>query len=420
MQRKSIIGSIFRWILLLFGLIPVVLLVYVAVLAFIDHATAPVLRTELTVEAGTASVDPARFLTSSEDPYPTYLAGISQAQLSTPGSYPVTLNCDGRHYEATIHVVDTVAPAAQVTDLTSLGDMPEASDFILSTEDATEVSIAYQSLPDMTLNGSQTVTILLTDTSGNRTSVEATLTLDLDLEAPQIHGVQSFLVYQGDTIAYRNGISLTDNRDESPVLSIDSTRVNLSEPGEYTLIYYATDAAGNSASAETTVTVKEKQPGFAELETIYAEVDAVLEQIIKEDMTTRQQARAIYNWVRSNCGYVNHSDKTDYFQGAYVMLTERKGDCFNYFSLCKLMFERLGIPNIDVRKVKNYESDSDHYWSLVSVDGGETWYHFDSVPRGEPDAIFFLVTDAYMDAYSVKHNNCFNRDTSLYPATPEQ
>ncbi len=54
--------------------------------------------------------------------------------------------------------------------------------------------------------------------------------------------------------------------------------------------------------------------------------------------------------------------------------------CFNYFAVTKLMFERLGIPNIDVKKVKNYEGDSNHYWSLVSVDGGETYYHFDAAP----------------------------------------
>ena len=116
--------------------------------------------------------------------------------------------------------------------------------------------------------------------------------------------------------------------------------------------------------------------------------------------------------------YSDSSDKSDYLQGAYVMMTERSGDCFNYFALSKLMFERLGIDNIDVRKVKNYEGDADHFWSLVSLDGGETWYHFDCTPRiGGGD--FCLITDAELDAYSVSHKNSHNRDKSLYPATPE-
>jgi hypothetical protein len=82
------------------------------------------------------------------------------------------------------------------------------------------------------------------------------------------------------------------------------------------------------------------------------------------------------------------------------------------------MFERLDIDNIDVRKVKNYEGDADHFWSLVSVDGGETWYHFDATPRiGGGD--FCLITDEALDEYSVNHKNSHNRDKSLYPATPE-
>ena len=136
-------------------------------------------------------------------------------------------------------------------------------------------------------------------------------------------------------------------------------------------------------------------------------------------MTKREQVEAIYDWMRSSCSYSGHSEKTDFIQGAYVMLTERSGDCFNFYALSKLLFDRLGIDNIDVRKVKNYTGDSDHYWSLVSLDGGQTWYHFDSTPRVGAGDDFCLVTDAFLDAYSAEHNNCHNRDTSLYPATPE-
>ncbi len=38
--------------------------------------------------------------------------------------------------------------------------------------------------------------------------------------------------------------------------------------------------------------------------------------------------------------------------------------------------------------------------------------------KGEGDD-FCLVTDAFLDAYSASHNNCHNRDKTLYPATPE-
>lgn len=241
-----------------------------------------------------------------------------------------------------------------------------------------------------------------------------------DVTPPVISGVKDIQVYLGDAIAYRSGITVTDDSDPNPTLNIDSNGVDLSAVGTYQVTYTATDAAGNTASETADVTIMEKQEGYADLDTIYSMADEVISQIIEPDMTTRQQVRAIYNFARTSFGYSGHSDKSDWRQGAYVMLTTKQGDCFNYYAVCKLLFERLEIPNIDVRKVKNYDGDSDHFWSLVSIDGGENYYHFDSTPRVGDGDNFCLVTDAFLDAYSAKHKNCHNRDKSLYPATPEE
>ena len=100
------------------------------------------------------------------------------------------------------------------------------------------------------------------------------------------------------------------------------------------------------------------------------------------------------------------------------MLTEGKGDCYGFWAVTKLLFERLEIPNIDVRKVKNSADDTDHFWSLVSLDDGDTWYHFDSTPRAGEGDDFCLATDAFIDAYSDSHEGSHNRDKSLYPETP--
>ena len=170
---------------------------------------------------------------------------------------------------------------------------------------------------------------------------------------------------------------------------------------------------------EITVTVLKRKDGYATLEEIDAVVDQVLGKIIQEGMTTRQQLRAIYDYIRGHSGYVNHSDKEDWRQAGYKLLVQHSGDCFNYFSAGKLLMEKLGIPNIDVVKVRNSEDDSDHFWSMVSTDGGESWYHFDATPRiGGGD--FCMVTDAYLDEYSQAHKNSHNRDKELYPATPKK
>ncbi len=252
------------------------------------------------------------------------------------------------------------------------------------------------------------------------TPTETETTAPQDRIAPEITGVHDFTVYQGDAVAYRSGISVTDNDDLSPILNVDPSGVDLTIPGTYEVIYTATDASGNVATANAMVTVLMKKEGYVDLETVEDAANALLESILWPEATTREKVQAIYTWARTHIGYDGHSDRTDWRQTAYTVMQELRGDCFGYYAVCKLLFEQLEIPNMDVIKVKNSETDSEHFWSLVSIDGGESYYHFDATPRyGEGDD-FCLVTDAFLDAYSASHKNSHNRDTALYPATPKE
>lgn len=239
-----------------------------------------------------------------------------------------------------------------------------------------------------------------------------------DSTTPKIMGVQDIVVYAGDAIAYRKGITVTDETDPHPELYVDSSAVDQTTPGVYTVIYTVSDAAGNTATKKASVTVLNKEPGYQSLETIYEAADSLLSSILSENMTVREKVETVYVWARSNIGYGGHSDRADWRQTAYTTIHELRGDCYGYFAVTKLLFERLNIPNIDVQKVRNYDTDSDHFWSMVSVDGGRTWYHFDATPRVGDGDNFCLVTDAFLDAYSKDHKNCHNRDKTLYPPTP--
>lgn len=238
-----------------------------------------------------------------------------------------------------------------------------------------------------------------------------------DSHPPQIYGIQDFTVYQGDPVSYLSGVTATDDLDPEPKLNVDSREVDLSKPGTYTVTYTASDASGNLATACANITVLRKEEGYADLETIYTLADELLAIILEGTTDTRQQVEAIYNWARTDIRYAGHSDRSDWRQTAYNVIRSGEGDCFGYFAATKLMFERLGIPNIDVQKVRNHEEDSDHFWSLVSVDGNH-YYHFDATPRYGDGDDFCLVTDAFLDAYSEQHKGSHNRDKSLYPETP--
>lgn len=250
--------------------------------------------------------------------------------------------------------------------------------------------------------------------------VKPSCTQSGDEEGPVITGIKDLVVYAGDSVSYRSGITVTDNADKGPELNIDSSRVDLSTPGTYQVVYTATDDAGNCTTQTAAVTVLAKEANYVDLETIYDAADEVLKDLFWDGINTKEQVAVIYTWARENLSYGGHTDRTDFYQAAYVTLTGRKGDCYGYFAVTKLFFERLGIPNIDVEKVKNSEKDSNHYWSLVSVDGGSSYYHFDATPRIGQTIDFCLITDEMLDDYSASNNGSHNRNKALYPSTPEE
>lgn len=369
---------------------------------------------EITIEAGASLPQAGDFLQGAE-----YTEDISGMNAAVPGSYALKLSKGIFKYNATLIVSDTVAPTATVKDATvMIPGTVKPADMVSDIVDATDVTVAFESQPDMATPGEQAVVLVLTDRGGNTTRLDAKITVVKDTQAPTILGVQDIIAYAGGTVAYRSGITVSDDYDENVTLTLDSSGVDLSTVGTYKVIYSATDASGNTATKEATVTVMEKQAGYVEPEVIYARVDAILEQFITDDMTDREKVEAVYVWTHrgDHLIYGSAPDRTDWLQTAYEFLDRKKGDCYWFYAIQKLMLQRLNIPTIDVKKVKNFEKDSNHYWLLVSIDGGETYYHFDNVWSRQ----LCLVTDKTLNKFSKAVNNCFNRDESLYPATPTE
>lgn len=147
-------------------------------------------------------------------------------------------------------------------------------------------------------------------------------------------------------------------------------------------------------------------------------LDIKLEEILTPGGDARRQIKDIYAWARLNLTYGSVAGKPSLVQAAEDMLLTGCGDCYSFYAVTKLMFDKLGIPNVCVRKLQTVYDSSEHYWSLVSTDEGKTWYHFDATPRAGEGDDFCLVTDAFLDAYSESHKESHRRDKSLYPATP--
>ena len=369
---------------------------------------------KVTVEAGTKELKVSDFLKKKADA--KFVTDMSKVDLNHVGEQEIVIEAKGKKRTCKLIVKDTTPPKAKAENMTIDidGDL-KAKELVTDIQDATDVKCSFEKKPDLSKKGKVSATVVLTDEGGNTAKVSSEIKVIEDKEAPEINGVAPLTGFAGDPISYKAEITVTDNCDKKVKLEIDKSDVNQEEPGTYDVIYTAKDRAGNKTEEKTTITIKEKPENYVEPEEVEKEADEVLAEIIDDDMTQKEMARAIYDWTRTNIGYVNSSEKESWTNGAHQGFTTRQGDCFIFFATAKALLTQAGIPNLDIEKSDT--SHSRHYWSLVDV--GDGWYHFDTTPR-QGGGEFFLLTDEEILNYSKAHKNSHIFDQSKYPATPTE
>lgn len=394
--------------LLRIAVLAILILIPVGIITSIARKN-PVLE-QVTLEAG----DPIELQSFFEDGKVkgTFVTVVEDIDTTKLGDYPIQIKAGRKVYQSMLTIQDTVAPTAVVLDATTeFKQEIVLEDYVQSITDATGVTYEYVQEPDVSIPGDAELKIVFTDKAGNQTIVMQKLHVIPDTIAPTITGMEDITAYIGDTISYRNGIEVADDKDISPTLTIDNSAVNLNAAGVYEVIYTATDWAGNTTSEYITVTLQEKPASYVEPEIVYAMAGEVLDSIVEDTMTKKEQAFAIYNWVKTHISYTGSSDKSSWTGAAAHAFEKRSGDCYNYYAAAKALFDCAGIENVDV--VKSDTSRSSHFWSLINL--GDGWYHVDCTPRTGEGDYFFMVTDEELEAYSSKHRNSHIFDKSLYP-----
>jgi hypothetical protein len=349
---------------------------------------------------------------------------LSSASLVEPlvipdkiGVYPAKVKINDVVYDSSIQVTDMVPPKATAVNQTVWqNDEIEASLFVTDIIDVTNVTASYAQDPDFSKPGNQTVQVKLTDEGGNETIIEAVLTVIQDTEPPAIYGVKDNTIYINTPVSFKKDVYVYDNRDGEIDFKVDSSQVNQNKPGTYKVIYIATDSSGNTSTKEAMYTVKEPTVTMEELERL---ADEILAKITTPDMTLREKAWEIYQYINKHITYTNYSDKTDWMKEAYNGIVNGVGDCFTYFSMSELFLNRIGIKTMRVERLTK-PGENRHFWHLVNY--GEGWYHFDACIH-RPPLVSFMLTDAELDAYSArvgKDNYYYRFDKSNYPRTPEK
>lgn len=323
----------------------------------------------------------------------------SPPSLGAMGEYAVTLQIDSQKFPLTIQVADTTAPSAKAISREGYpGQVWQPEDFVQNVTDRSAVTLQFAENPDFFLKGTQNITVILTDAGGNRTEISTTLKISGDAVAPVIIGAKDIEVERYSTVAYRAGVTAYDTKGTEIALQVDSSAVNTDLPGEYAVIYSAADALGQKTEVRIKVTVL--PVGEA---TVAALADPVLDEIITEDMTDTQKAKAIHNWVVTNIAYSNEGEKENVLDGAYNGLSLRQGDCYTYYALAKYFLGRVGIESVDMTRIPG--TDSAHYWLLLNL--GEGWRHFDATRVKRSDLRpnnGFMMTASQAESFSKATN----------------
>ncbi len=239
----------------------------------------------------------------------------------------------------------------------------------------------------------------------------------VDTTAPVIE-VGEIRVNIGDGIAWKKQAAVTDNSDGEVDIKVDSSAVNTSVAGTYTVTYTATDESGNSSKAEATVIVGTKE---VTEDMLYTELDKVIAQIITDGMNTEAKVRAIYKYVQDSINYASTAETDDFVYAAYMALfSSGTGDCYSYFAASKAFFERLGIENTDMVRAEG-GAPGNHFWNLVNIGTKDApkWYHYDANPiSGQYSVSGCLLTDAQVAAYDAWCGQGYRKyDASKVPAS---
>jgi hypothetical protein len=198
--------------------------------------------------------------------------------------------------------------------------------------------------------------------------------------------------YIGDTPAFKRFVTVTDDTDDAPVISILEHNEDINKEGTYTVKYVAEDASGNSSYFTLKYVIKKQEYSY---NTLMSLIEQKADDLgITKQMSKVEQVRKIYAYVnaKSTIYFTDESNipnidrnkwESDWLEEAVRGMETHEGDCYTYYSLSKAFFEYFGIENMGIKRAENYEGaedDGTHFWSVVNIgeNGANKWYYYDA------------------------------------------
>lgn len=202
--------------------------------------------------------DPMAYIDSIKNAATSDIIVSSQVNTNKPGGYSVSYTLGKQIRLLKVEVIDNQAPVITLKEsfvTITEGEVPDVN-AVASAEDlsATMLSFDYKG-NNISVPGEYTISVVCKDAAGNTSEKEIKLIVSpFDTTAPTISGAENVTIMVGDFFD-PSDVTVTDNQDPAPLLSVDNGGLDVSKAGTYTIIYTAQDANGNKSVVRRTVTV---------------------------------------------------------------------------------------------------------------------------------------------------------------------
>ena len=216
---------------------------------------------------GTAYAEPGYSASDAEDGNLTAAVVVTgSVDENTPGTYTLTYTITDSDSNTvsvtrTVNVIDTEAPIITLnppnpqvievnTPYVELG-----ATAVDNGDGSVSVTSNGATVVVTSMIGTYTITYTATDAEGNTATLSRTVqVVDTSLPTITLLGSNPVTIEVG-TAYVDAGATATDNSGEAITVTVDSSAVNTTRIGTYTVTYTATDSSGNIATSTRTVTV---------------------------------------------------------------------------------------------------------------------------------------------------------------------
>lgn len=179
----------------------------------------------------------------------------SRVDIHHLGEYQVTYQYKKESRDLRIKVVDSVAPECDVKEgKVALNQQADPYRFVENIKDATQTKVYFDKDYKFNKEGKQTIQLVIEDEASNKTYKKTTVDVVPDTTPPQIIASNASILV-GSDISIESLVTLNDDFDSNPTLSINKGNFDNQKVGHYQVELTAMDASKNKSKKTITIQV---------------------------------------------------------------------------------------------------------------------------------------------------------------------